>query len=140
MTRPDSTRRGHGGSQTSPYISPHLASSICILHNETVICSQLVRSGDAWGIPNLCLVSEVRAISLATVPLTCGVCADSRWSASEQHRTTAQPQSHLIQRRRNPMEKSSDKICLALMGKLTKKGTLSEMCPDIPGWQEKKCL
>jgi len=55
VTCPDSTRRGHRSSQASPYMSPHLACSICILHNKTVICSQLVRSAGGLGSTHLVL-------------------------------------------------------------------------------------
>lgn len=37
-------------------------------------------------------------------------------------------------------EKTSNKICSALNGETNQKGTLSEMCPNIAGLQEKKCL
>lgn len=60
----------------------------CVLYNDIVTCGQLVRHGGGPGIAELVLGSEGRAILLGTLPLTCGVFADSGWLASELHSCT----------------------------------------------------
>ena len=48
-----------------------------------LVCSQLIKSSDGLGTLNLWLMSELRAVLLETEPLTCGVCINLGWLASE---------------------------------------------------------